>query len=366
MVEKEFQQLRFDVSENIRLHPQKPGIGTLLELDLFPDVECKDEGKQLKIEGFLRLNGVYMEEKQKDGQLSESSEDGWEEISYVIPVEIILPADRAELEHISAEVESFDYSIVSPYELRITAILLIDGILPEVEEERLEKVEAYEVIHEEPTFSAEPVKLASLSEEEKESEPVPQLEKKMEVKKEKNSPPSERQLRGEEGGKPEQSNKVELKEEKQDVVPLFSKQVDQPKEEGKEQEKAKEMAESLVKGKESLKVDDEKEKQLSETEVDEEHEKDLANEQEEEAIEAVEEKRKSPEWIDWLVRNREESYEPMRMVIVQRGQPIDHLAEQYQVNKDRLIEVNQLKTDFIDEGAILYIPKERQSEAEGL
>jgi stage VI sporulation protein D len=362
LVEKEFQQLRFDVSENIRLHPQKPGIGTLLELDLFPDVECKDEGKQLKIEGFLRLNGAYMAEGEKgEQQLSENMEDGWEEISYVIPVEITLPADRAEFEHISAEVESFDYHIASPYELQITAILLIDGILPEKEEEEPEKVDFNEVIHEEPTFSAEPVMLASLSEEEemekKENEPILQQEKKTEPTKESKSPQTEKaQHRPAEKRKSEQSKVIEAKETVQDDL-------SPQKEEKQEQKKAKEIAESLVKSNKSLKIDEEETEQFDEAELIEKQETVLEEDQGEEA---VKEKRKSPEWIHWLVRSREESYQPMRMVIVQRSQPIEQLAEQYQVSKDRLIEANQLKTDFIDEGAILYIPEESQAEAKGL
>ena len=36
-MDREYQQLRFDISEKVRLHPQQPGIKTLVELDLYPD-----------------------------------------------------------------------------------------------------------------------------------------------------------------------------------------------------------------------------------------------------------------------------------------------------------------------------------------
>lgn len=148
MLESRFSQLRFDISEKVCLHPQNPGMDTLLELDLYPDVNIKDEGHHLKIQGYLRLNGSYLSESDsevagQDAYADARLEENRHELAYVIPVEITLPADRAEQGSISAEVETFDYQLLSPFELQIEAILLIDGLLPDhnVEEDHSETEE---------------------------------------------------------------------------------------------------------------------------------------------------------------------------------------------------------------------------------
>ncbi|OYD08274.1 LysM peptidoglycan-binding domain-containing protein [Paludifilum halophilum] len=177
MTESNYNQLRFDILEKVRLHPQQSGIGTLLELDLYPDVEIEDQKTHLKIQGYLRLNGTYLAEEDSDFKSAEKKEEtgkgGFqpeekqEEIAYVIPVEITLPADRADMEHIASEIESFDYKVLSPFELQIEAVLTIDGLLQEKQPE--ESDPSYEVIdrRKSPTFSVPEV---SQREEEKQAE----------------------------------------------------------------------------------------------------------------------------------------------------------------------------------------------------
>src|SRR5690606_25601360 len=109
-------------------------------------VEINEKGDHLTIEGFLRLKGAYYGEETEETDAYDHQKR--EELSYIIPVEITLPAERAKLKHISAEIESFDYQVLSPFELQIDAILLIDGLIPESEEEDGEKVE-----HQVPMFS---------------------------------------------------------------------------------------------------------------------------------------------------------------------------------------------------------------------
>ena len=52
-----------------------------------------------------------------------------EEIEYIIPLEITLPSERiGQLEDITAEIQSFDYDVLSSHELGIEAVLVIDGL----------------------------------------------------------------------------------------------------------------------------------------------------------------------------------------------------------------------------------------------
>jgi len=149
-MDREYQQLRFDISEKVRLHPQQPGIKTLVELDLYPDVEIEDQETHLRIHGYLRLAGRYVGGEEDgigkgedaaggDEAAPEVRQEGenLEEIAFVIPVEITLPSDRVDVDRIAAEVESFDYQVLSPFELQIEAVLAIDGLLsdPKKDEE---------------------------------------------------------------------------------------------------------------------------------------------------------------------------------------------------------------------------------------
>lgn len=168
MTDSHLAQLRFDIMEKVQIHPQQAGIKTLLELDLFPDVNIEDQGTHLRIHGFLRLTGAYegdegaslQEESAGGGEMeetdnSELGDNQAEEIAYVIPVEITLPVDRADQERITAEIEAFDYKVLSPFELQIEAVLVIDGLLPEfeVENETEKRVEEDPMVDEQPTFS---------------------------------------------------------------------------------------------------------------------------------------------------------------------------------------------------------------------
>src|SRR5690606_1214634 len=121
LMDREYQQLRFDISEKVRLHPQQPGIKTLVELDLYPDVEIEDQETHLRIHGYLRLAGRYVGDEEDridegksagDGDEADAQEkskgESLDEIAFVIPVEITLPSDRVVIDRRATEVESFD------------------------------------------------------------------------------------------------------------------------------------------------------------------------------------------------------------------------------------------------------------------
>lgn len=168
MSESHLAQLRFDILEKVQIHPQQAGIRSLLELDLYPDVNIEDQETHLRIHGFLRLNGTYEGDDALPPEKTEQSGEDEkrltgkeiEEIAYVIPVEITLPVDRADQERITAEVEAFDYKVLSPFELQIEAVLVIDGLLPESAVEREESFEEESLAEQKeeslPTFTSFP------------------------------------------------------------------------------------------------------------------------------------------------------------------------------------------------------------------
>lgn len=312
LTEQDYHQLRFDICENVRLHTQQPSIGTLLELDLCPDVEIKDKGNHLKIEGVLRLKGVYLAEP--SAETRQYDEDSQEEISYVIPVEITLPADRAEMEQISAEIESFDYQVLSPFELQIDAVLLIDGLIPEQPENQPA------IEHEVPQFSGAEASLAMEIQSESESNHSEEVQVRQEIEEQSSV-------------QPEAEEKVQhithkASEESPSLAP------------SKEDE-----AEPTLKTQEEIDLPEETEESLESNDLVTE------DEQEEESQVSAEE-----DWAHWLIGEKEESFASMRMVIVQDHESVQQLAERYEISPAVIRQVNQLDDQELSKGQIVYIP----------
>jgi stage VI sporulation protein D len=385
-MENQFTQLRFDISEKVRLHPQQPGIDTLLELDLYPDVEIKDEGQHLKIQGYLRLNGVYVGGEQTAEEESGALHNGrleeeTNELAYVIPVEITLPADRAEQSRISAEVETFDYEVLSPFELKIEAILMIDGLLPENSNE--EEEQSGENVQKYPVFSgstAQPLTIAgedgnkeAAEKEEDHSEAVAQRQAQEE---EPVRETGERKAADER----EEKAKEEVKETAEVSEPAFEKEPEEteskevvqeiklsPKDFWYERQKSKQMdlkpEEDLIPAEtaeeehpvqETVEVPKQEDGTPEPVLAEEEDatEDSAAGEERDESGEA----RSKAEWIRWLVHGKEENFVPIKMVIVQENETIDQVAGKYEVSADEIVNKNRLTTDRLEPGQILQVP----------
>ncbi len=451
-MESQFTQLRFDISEMVRLHPQQPGIDALLELDLYPDVEIKDEGQHLKIEGYLRLNGVYVGAEKTD--LNEEvplhtrlREERTNELAYVIPVEITLPADRAERSRISAEVETFDYEVLSPFELKIEAILMIDGLLPELNEEE-EQAEETEPKY--PVFSGSNVQPLTISRDyfqdqsenqsrdqttdhpkedcaaylqpfgeqlekqdveneiqpEQKKELYPETEEETDCPQAKEEEASSLQKTEDQHEKTVQPEvNIEIKPSPQDFwrdrqqskvcleevaeTPTAEKEKrgagpDLFKEEAKAEEKQNPyMEEAKTEEKqnphmEEAKTEEKQNPHMEEAKAEEmqdSHMKEEAKTDDETQDEATEidpetetceemESEEGTEWIRWLVKGKEENFVPIRMVIVQENETIDHVANKYEVSADWLVKVNRLQTDRLEPGQILQVPEKKNRDDE--
>jgi stage VI sporulation protein D len=370
-MESQFNQLRFDISEKVRLHPQQPGIGTLLEMDLYPDVEIRDEGAHLKIQGYLRLNGVYLgkqpDASQEDVHLhmDHDPEGNRQEIAYVIPVEITLPADRAELHRISAEVESFDYSVVSPFELQIEAILMIDGLLPEKKEQE----EADKAVEEQeawPIFSGSPAEPVSVSSE----------EMREDNREEGGEPQSTAAAPGEDSRYGQDSKEDEDHFGRLEIVEndesLDKKVADRQKfslppgqiarEEDTEPVFAPQSAADFWAERQTGRQEQVFGESAFEQEINKDSERESSANQEVKEMETEneEERKQESHWSGWLINSKEEKFLSMRMVIVQKDESIDQLAEKYNVSPGALISLNKLQSDQLQEGQILYIPNQRE------
>jgi stage VI sporulation protein D len=349
LTDSKLNQLRFDISEKVRLHPQQPGIETLLELDLYPDVEILDEGKHLKIKGYLRLNGAYLGEQAKSqvDNVQESKELethlGREELAYVIPVEITLPANRAELENVSAEVEAFDYSVISPFELQVEAILMIGGLNSESKEEK----ELVTKTDEFPTFTAKPIVNEQTTDDDLQpNKDIDKLEPKLD---------------GVETTPiiPENYQNEKYENQKENTLSFYkdndNTKIDKTKsltnmplsnvESSDQEEKDLDLPQSSLNSyadESSFSLHDfwtnrqEKNNDSTLFHGSDKHIQEFSMEKESEvaldstSVDSSAHNSEHPQqvdWIKWLMGSREETFVPMRMVIVQRMDSIDHLAE---------------------------------------
>lgn len=348
--ESRFNQLRFDISEKVRLHPQQPGIETLLELDLYPDVEIRDEGKHLKIQGYLRLNGAYLGEhgSEQAAVATTAQAEVREDLAYVIPVEITIPTDRAELDNISAEVETFDYSVVSPFELQVEAILTIDGLLPEEQKESKptkkestrKRIDRREQVQE-PSFSARPIASAGTSEEVEEAVTEDDFKEFL--------------------GTPSLKDDSEYNEGEAEQRPELHFSVNRHAqvgtEEAPEEPTSVEYLHNLWNKRKSS------EENLAEDQFSQDQfamEKELEQNPGTSYVHSSDEARNDTQWVGWLMRSKDESFTSMRMVISQKDESIDDIADKYGLPVGQLMNINQLENDQINEGQIIHIPRQLQ------
>ncbi|MDN4592491.1 LysM peptidoglycan-binding domain-containing protein [Polycladomyces subterraneus] len=450
MADGQYSQLRFDILEKVRLHPQQPGIGDLLELDLTPDVEIEDQGSHLKIRGYLRLNGRYRgddwmvsdgEQAAEQAELSGETEQGraegegeeeTEELAYVIPVEITLPANRAAQDHISAEVESFDYHVLSPFELQIEAVLAIDGFIPEpsrdekTEEETSEDsptfsgytpsspeevVESYETISSQPPAyqfehmahphdarpayrdpdsqygwgtrsHAEDASIRSIGEPEEETDtPHASDGEKREPEWDADDPTAKLQPY-----EPEDVEEDQDKHESEDEKPAFGRQdMKIGFQRQKEQHPSSFRFQDRLLGKPEhpptwptetpldfasdtgWKTNQEEPQWPKSVQLFKDQEEEQSTESADEVEthgEALSEQEQNQEksatqleWAKWLIGEEEEQFVKIKMVIAQKEDSIDSIAEKYDVLASQLVRLNHLEGEELKEGQIIHIPQ---------
>ncbi len=447
MVDREYQQLRFDISEKVRLHPQQPGIKTLVELDLYPDVEIEDQETHLRIHGYLRLAGRYVGDEEDVIDTGEEAAGGDEaapevrqegenmdEIAFVIPVEITLPSDRVDVDRIAAEVESFDYQVLSPFELQIEAVLAIDGLLSDPK-----KDEAYQdsVV----SFAGSSVlseKGGGMDAEEEESpgevhlihvdyggEPAGKREEPDTQAAEIQSLPQESSAAGDEGEEwaesraeedgaypfaVESSSSGESPAEWSPDSPAFADidfgkgaGAEVPDQEGEKGVRDREEAaerEPLSRVRFGFQPEEEDfdeafqlakkllrkpspdefgpDRAAADSSAQEETWGEEAGKSEEESAESAEETvsadvRESEQgtgegeglhWARQFLGEKEDTFVKMRMVIVQKGESLESLADRYGVSASSILRLNDLESGQLEEGQIVYIPGEERKTAQ--
>jgi stage VI sporulation protein D len=69
-------------------------------------------------------------------------------------------------------------------------------------------------------------------------------------------------------------------------------------------------------------------------------------------------------WARQFLGEKEDTFVKMRMVIVQKGESLESLADRYGVSASSILRLNDLESGQLEEGQIVYIPGEERKTAQ--
>ncbi|WP_025027437.1 LysM peptidoglycan-binding domain-containing protein [Caldalkalibacillus mannanilyticus] len=404
MSNEQYSPIRFKLEESVWLDHHARG-AEIISLELEPDIEVMEDENYTTITGSLVLKGrfdVIEEEGDHSLDLESSSlaeqlqfqplrveqQEVFEEshrgkISRTFPVDVTVPVNRvSDIDEVYVKVDQFDYNVIDGHLLQIKADVEITGILSEamvrVEEEQEERSTLHEIA---PAPLLPSFDVAASRDENAEYDPKEEVEQ--------NEEPREAQQEAQ--SEEREENKVDLRAEllgeKQSASEPESARDESSKEtrgntEISEQEKAArgDSTEEKVEELEAREHHEEEEREAEEekvvplfnqeirtvfhskpsTEEREESEQEPDNDQPRE-----EEPKKSSSlttsFLTQLMSSREteeqEQFTRLKMCIIQRNESLESIAERYSIPVKDIMRVNQLSSEQIDEGQILYIPK---------
>lgn len=345
-------------------------------ISLDPEISIQTFNEYISIRGVIELNGDY-QRIPSTGEEDEiidfedihskryvekvvATEDNGAAFTHRFPVEISVPKYRVtDFNDVTVNIESFDYEIVEPSQLKLYSTVEIHGINQEVEAPRddLEEEKETEV-------DSEP------QEEERETGDEFQFEVKQKQEKE-SADEVELMNHGHPPALPaEVEREAETVEEKEDpdrwkytqsqTLKDFFKKLPSQEAEVVSPEVVDTPSSSALEAMvspESYEFSSESDVMVS-PELFEYSRESIASPEPIESKESVEDVR----YLSDMFRNSEEhQYTQMRLCIVQNHDTIETIAERYHVSTLQLIKENRLNEDFsISEGQLLYIPDQRK------
>jgi stage VI sporulation protein D len=381
------QSLQFSIDETVWL---RNGFEAeeILSLALDPDITIEESTQYISIKGSLRLTGEYKPaQSEESGDRDEDvafrvvdelteTEDGTAYMEHHFPVDITIPASRVRsIEDVYVTVDSLDYSQPNKSCIQLLADISISGLVNQESEtfnrvEQVEEVEAsydpfetvsYESYREPEEESAIPEgpKVELIEREESveinftevvEEEVVEPLRNEIPVEKEvevveplRNEVPVEKE--------------VEVVEPLRNEIPVEKEEVNvQPIETPFKQFKTDTAEVALDLKAKASKVGKEPVVETVSAVVEEVD----GDEQVAEEVKAnkvkVNRKDENALYLTKMLTNETEQFSRVKICIVQEGDNLETIAERYKVPVTNILRRNQLSTDTIDEGQVLYIP----------
>ncbi|HSU79636.1 MAG TPA: stage VI sporulation protein D [Candidatus Angelobacter sp.] len=340
------QRLQFSIDETVWL---RNGFEAeeILSLALDPDITIEESTQYIAIKGSLRLTGEYKpSQSDESGDRDEDvafrvvdelteTEDGTAYMEHHFPVDITIPASRVRaIEDVYVTVDSLDYSQPNKSCIQLLADISISGLVNQengsVEREvASEEEESYDPFE---TVSYEAYR-------EPEEDYAGTQTPKVELNERANST---------EDDLPVTPLRNEIPFETKDDVPPVQTPFKQFKTDTAEvalelKAKANEVKKAAVVEKVSAVIEVEEEDQVAEEEV--KASKVKVSRKDENAL-----------YLTKMLTNENEQFSRVKICIVQEGDNLETISERYKVPVTNILRRNQLSTDRVDEGQVLYIP----------
>ncbi len=378
MTERNQSKLQFSIEESVWLNKGQE-VDELYNLALDPDVTIEEMDDQICIRGYLCLTGEYRckdEESKEDQQsvnpLSYRSfsqlEDTTEEtvnLDHRFPVDITLPKNRVRnANDLYVGVDHFDYDIPTPSCIEVSASICITGVYekqadePQYEPEQTYEQQAYQTHQQDEVYEQEEeTQSDDFSEEASNPFPILEFESRRSPQKydhdemeaaEYQAPRTQPQVGF--------SSRKDHDDNQQEYSLNYMRGSSYQGASHPEEVEAEEYA-SNEEYDYREEYEDEYEEEYS---YEEEAEYDYEYEEEYEAEEAPAANKPPREenalYLTKMVTRDEEVLTKMKMCITQAGDSLDSIAGRYDVPASHLMRVNQLESEEIEEGQILYIP----------
>ncbi|SDC24185.1 stage VI sporulation protein D [Shouchella lonarensis] len=329
MTEAHSSTLTFSIEDSVRL-VEGQEVDEILGMTLTPEISIEEKGEQVTIQGGLRFIAEYrlqLEEESEEGDgdlLSELSDfraasemvqresGGIGRIEHVFPLDITIPMARIQhVDDIYVEVEGFDYELPDSRSIDLTADVCISGVRAQAVEST--ETEEMEEIREEVEQQKE-----ALTEEE------PALERSLETT-----------------FSYEATRRLEENVEPNEMQTVPSKQVS-------ESEKETTMSGARSNTETQVNTSARMEPKSTEEVV---CEKEEMTEQQQKVDHS-----KRTIYLTDMFDQGEEKFTRWRMCIIQSADTLTSIAERYDLTEKQLTRFNNLSSDQLEEGQILYIP----------
>lgn len=359
----------FELNESLYFEKGQE-VAEMLNISLDPEIAIESFADYISIRGVVELEGEYEKFISEDGETTdiedaedspayryieriEDSVEGRALFSHRFPVEISIPSYRVtDINDISVSIDYFDYEIPSENQLKLTSMIKIAGIRDQTSDQTKDSTEKKELEGEslEPDLLDERFEFDIKKENEKQEE---ELEEKPELI-------AESVLRE------EQAEHIETEEIVETEEPL----TDEEKDRWKKYKETKTFEEFFKKPEEAQSEDAEIVENEHETpEMMEEYTEEETLEEMSEEAETMGEETNEQEMIGedinylsdmFRTDEDEQEFTQVRFCIVQEKDTIETIAERYKIPQSKIMKLNMLEDDDLEEGQLLSIPRKAE------
>ncbi len=402
---------QIEIKEIVHLSHEQLPIEEIQEMELVPQIESREFGDQIEIIGCLYLFGDYRGNQEAGrldsaGDLPESYEESvqFEPLSadrgpfsplarqdrfeYRIPVRISLPREKVRnVDDVYAHINSFDYELKTPYQIEVSASLMINGLVDKEEEmEGKNRVEEqFEFVYmAQPSEDQDPetiserlmaVEQQALSQEEDEDQDQQKSRQEQESTERHDEQPIVLEVHGNQEVQEVFHEDVEVEEREAENPDEYNNVIvlPRPQEIEIEQERPSVIAET---------IEEEEEEELKEevkvaisnkgTREDQEpissiasfltnkvkKEEQAANQRSMENKEAEKREEETNEalYLTNFMESSTERFTKLKICILQKNETLEEVAERYQLSVDFILRANQAVRNQVAAGQLLYIP----------